>query len=151
MQQAACVLVVDDEPRILKLVGHNLQNAGYRVVTATNGRNALDMAQQHAPDLIVLDLMLPRIDGWRFLSIVSESPELSTIPVVVCSGAVDRVHPPGVPPDHVLEKPVEMEKLLAYVVRYCGPGTAFAPPAAIKRPKRRAAERRRKREGPATP
>jgi CheY-like chemotaxis protein len=145
------ILVVEDDTDTREALCESLIDAGYLPLAVSDGVEALEhLRSGHRPALIVLDLMLPRIDGWRFLSIIAESPELSTIPVVVCSGAVDRVHPPGVPPDHVLEKPVEMEKLLAYVVRYCGAGTSFATPV-VKRPRRRAAERRRKREGPAGP
>jgi CheY-like chemotaxis protein len=94
------------------------------------------------PNLIILDLMLPRIDGWRFLTIVADAPDLSAIPVVVCTGASD-AHPPGVPRDHVLTKPIKMDLLMNFVARYCGPGMAFSPPPTGTRPKRSTAKRRR--------
>jgi len=57
------VLVVDDEEDILELIEHNLKNEGYEVQSVTTGENALRTASENTPDLIVLDLMLPGVDG----------------------------------------------------------------------------------------
>ena len=57
------VLIVDDDPDIQKLVSYNLGQAGFEVTTAGTGRNALEAVQKHPPDLIILDLMLPDVDG----------------------------------------------------------------------------------------
>ena len=61
------ILVVDDEPRLVNLVRGYLEQDGYEVVTAGNGRDALFAARDHRPDLIVLDLMMPEMDGWEFM------------------------------------------------------------------------------------
>src|SRR5207248_4005934 len=62
MKQAT-ILVVDDEPRIVRLVRSNLEPAGYKVLTAADGEQGLRMAEMHDPDLIVLDIMMPGMDG----------------------------------------------------------------------------------------
>ncbi len=59
----ACILVVDDEPAVRGLLEYNLRKAHYRVLTASDGREALRLAREADPDLILLDLMLPEIDG----------------------------------------------------------------------------------------
>ena len=77
------VLIVDDDPDIQRLVSYNLTQAGFEVATAETGRNALESVQEHPPDLIILDLMLPDVDGMEVCRILrkrepsrhSSSPE----------------------------------------------------------------------------
>jgi CheY-like chemotaxis protein len=116
------ILVVEDDEDSRSAICDVLIDAGYLPFAVGDGVEALEHLRTGArPNLIVLDLMLPRIDGWRFLSILSKEHELSAIPVVVCSGAVDP-HPPGVPRDHVLTKPIKLDALMEFVTRYCGAG-----------------------------
>ena len=77
------ILVVDDEPDIVELVAFNLEAAGYRVITATNGLEALNRARAILPDLIVLDLMLPELDGLSVCEILSRLPSTAPIPVII--------------------------------------------------------------------
>ena len=77
------ILVVDDEPDIVELVAFNLEAAGYRVITATNGMEALNRARAILPDLIVLDLMLPELDGLSVCEILSRLPSTAPIPVII--------------------------------------------------------------------
>jgi CheY-like chemotaxis protein len=117
----AHILVVEDDPDTRDSLCEALIDAGYLPFAVGDGVEALEHLRTGArPTLIILDLMLPRIDGWRFLSIVAEAPELSSIPVVVCSGALEGARPPGVPRDHILPKPVDLDHLMAFVARYCG-------------------------------
>ena len=137
------ILVVEDDEDSRTALCDTLIDAGYLPFAVADGVEALEHLRTGArPSLIILDLMLPRIDGWRFLSIIAGAPELSGIPVVVCSGAVD-AHPPGVPRDHVLAKPLKLDALMDFVGRYCGPGGAtWSPPP---RPRRSPTKRRRPR------
>lgn len=57
------ILLVDDEPDILEFIGYNLKKEGYEVITSSNGREAIELAKQHNPDLIILDVMMPEMDG----------------------------------------------------------------------------------------
>lgn len=79
----ARVLVVDDEPDVLLLCRLNLEQRGHQVLEAPNGDEALDLAQQEAPDLVVLDLMLPGIDGYQVLQALRADEGTSGIPVLV--------------------------------------------------------------------
>jgi len=78
-----CILVVDDEEDILELVRFNLSREGYAVLTAPTGEKAVDMARERRPDLIVLDLMLPGIDGLEAARILKTHAETRSIPIVM--------------------------------------------------------------------
>lgn len=70
------ILLVDDEPDILEIVGYNLTQAGYQVFTATNGKEAIKQAQKINPQLIILDVMMPEMDGMEACEKIREIPEL---------------------------------------------------------------------------
>lgn len=77
------ILAVDDEKHIVRLVQINLLKAGYEVVTANNGREALDAVEEHKPDLIVMDVMMPEMDGFAALQKLKENPATESIPVIM--------------------------------------------------------------------
>lgn len=81
----AHVLVVDDEPEIAELERYHLARAGHRVSVAANGWEALAVAREGRPDLILLDLMLPDLDGFGVCEILRREPATATIPVVIVS------------------------------------------------------------------
>ncbi|RXG22017.1 MULTISPECIES: response regulator transcription factor [Leeuwenhoekiella] len=69
------ILLVDDEPDILEIVGYNLSNEGYQVVTAENGKEGVKMAKKHNPHLIILDVMMPEMDGIEACEQIRKLPE----------------------------------------------------------------------------
>lgn len=77
------ILVVDDEPDIVELIAYNLEAEGYAVITATSGMEALNRARAILPDLIVLDLMLPELDGISVCEILRKLPSTAPIPVII--------------------------------------------------------------------
>src|SRR5271165_951188 len=77
------ILVVDDEPDMVELVSFNLRAEGYDVVTASNGMEALNQARSVLPDLIVLDLMMPELDGLSVCEILRRLPSTAPIPVIM--------------------------------------------------------------------
>lgn len=79
----AQILVVDDEPDILSVLVYHLSREGYRVTTAVNGQGALTTAQAEQPDLIILDLMLPGIDGYEVLQRLRRGERTSSTPVIL--------------------------------------------------------------------
>ncbi len=83
MQALAHVLVVDDEPDIRLLLRHSLTAAGYQVRTAADGDEALAALAEHRVDLVLLDVMMPRLDGWEVLRRLQEDPSLAQVPVVL--------------------------------------------------------------------
>jgi two-component system alkaline phosphatase synthesis response regulator PhoP len=80
---SALILSVDDEPDVTDLVRFHLTKAGHNVLTASSGREAIDIIQRQRPDLILLDLMLPDIDGFGVCEILRRRPGTATIPVVI--------------------------------------------------------------------
>ncbi len=83
------ILIVDDEEDILELVKFNLTKEGYKTMLATTGEQALDIARNKQIDLIILDLMLPGIDGLEVTKIIRNDPELQTIPIVMLTAKGD--------------------------------------------------------------
>ncbi|HEY7448646.1 MAG TPA: response regulator, partial [Vicinamibacterales bacterium] len=76
------ILIIEDERDILQLVKLYLEKEGYRTITATTGNEGLDSAKQHKPDLIVLDLMLPEIDGLEVCKRLRSAPETAMLPII---------------------------------------------------------------------
>jgi two-component system alkaline phosphatase synthesis response regulator PhoP len=81
------ILVVEDEPHISQLITYNLTEAGYSVVPAFNGSEALTQIEEFAPHLITLDLLLPLRSGWEILDFIRRHPrkQIATLPVIVLS------------------------------------------------------------------
>jgi two-component system alkaline phosphatase synthesis response regulator PhoP len=89
------VLVVDDEADIVELLSYNLHLDGFEVVCAANGMEALNKARQHLPELIILDLMLPDMDGFSICEILRCQPSTADIPVIfltAMAGEIPRLH-----------------------------------------------------------
>ncbi len=82
---AARILVVDDEPEIAELMRYHLARAGHDVVTAGNGWDALAAIRDARPDLLLLDLMLPDLDGFGVCEILRRDPATATLPIVIVS------------------------------------------------------------------
>ena len=109
------ILVVDDEPRLVNLVRGYLQQEGYQVVTASNGREALFVARDHQPDLIVLDLMMPELDGWEFLRLHRQERNTPIIMLTARIEDVDKVAGLEMGADDYITKPFSPRELVARV------------------------------------
>lgn len=83
------ILVVDDEPHIVKLLKINLEQAGYLVVTAADGIEALEQVKLEKPDLITLDIRMPGKDGWQVINEIKQDPKTRDIPIFVISQCSD--------------------------------------------------------------
>ena len=79
------VLIADDDPVILRLIQVNLELEGYDVITANNGQEAVDKATAEHPDLVILDIMMPRLDGYQACEKLKASDETKDIPVIFLS------------------------------------------------------------------
>ncbi|HEY7066743.1 MAG TPA: response regulator transcription factor [Chloroflexota bacterium] len=111
----ARILIVDDEPNLRHTVGYNLQREGHEVVQAADGEAGLDAAENQPPDLVVLDLMLPGIDG---LEVCRRLRQRSAVPILMLTARdteIDRVVGLEVGADDYLPKPFSMRELLARV------------------------------------
>ncbi len=112
------MLVVDDERDIREAVAEVLKDEGYEVLDAHDGAEALEQLRAHHPSVILLDLMMPGMNGWEFCAARAREPEISSIPVIVIS-ALGRVS--GIPAAAFLHKPFELEALVS-TVRRCASG-----------------------------
>jgi len=77
------ILVVDDEPDIVTVIGKSLKDNGYEVIAAYNGQEALEKAKTEKPDLILLDLMLPIMDGYKVCGLLKNDTRYSKIPIIL--------------------------------------------------------------------
>jgi DNA-binding response OmpR family regulator len=109
------ILIVDDEPRYLRLLEANLRTEGYEVVTAQDGVQALDVFSAHPIDLVLLDVMMPRLDGF---GVCQRLREFSNVPIVILTARgeeQDRVRGLDLGADDYLVKPFSATELLARV------------------------------------
>jgi two-component system alkaline phosphatase synthesis response regulator PhoP len=120
------ILVVDDDRDDLKMMSMILEPEGYEVVTAENGVEALEKVESEDPDLILLDVMMPELDGFAACDKLKSSPASRGIPVVLLTGVAKQITKTRYPIDGVLraqaeeylEKPVEPEQLLKVVATF---------------------------------
>ncbi|MSR82988.1 MAG: response regulator transcription factor [Candidatus Latescibacteria bacterium] len=85
------ILIVEDEPDILELLCYNLRQAGFEITTAEDGEVALRLAEQHPPDLVVLDLMLPGMDGLELCRLLKQREALRRVPVLMLTAKTEEV------------------------------------------------------------
>ena len=81
----ANILIADDEPNQLELMSFNLSNAGYSIIKATNGKEAIELIENHSPDLIILDWMMPKMSGIDVCQTLRSRPETKQIPIIILS------------------------------------------------------------------
>jgi DNA-binding response OmpR family regulator len=121
----AKVLVVDDEFEILDFLREDLERHGYEVLTASDGATALETARREAPQLILLDLMLPTLDGYRFLKLLKSDERYRKIPILVITAradAQDLTLAMECGAAGCLVKPVKFEALLSRIRAIAGNG-----------------------------
>ena len=116
------ILVVDDDLAIRTMLETVLEDEGYQVVLAGNGQEALEQVRRQRPALVLLDLMMPIMNGWEFLETVKTTPELKNLPILLLSASreVAATAQQGVVKGY-LPKPFELDKLLFYVERFTQP------------------------------
>ncbi|MGZ3426807.1 MAG: response regulator [Polyangia bacterium] len=114
MPSAPRVLIVDDDPWILRMVSTLLEKRGYAIATACDGEEGLMRADQLKPDLIITDVMMPKLDGWSLVRALRSRPELTLVPVIFLTalgGEEDRIKGFRLGADDYLPKPFRFEEL----------------------------------------
>ena len=119
------ILVVDDEPEAVELVEFNLKQAGYAVTTAADGAEALKKARSQTPDLVVLDVMLPEMDGFEICKTLRLDPATARVPIIMLTAKaaeIDRVLGLELGADDYLTKPFSPRELLLRIKKILSRG-----------------------------
>lgn len=119
------ILLVDDDPDILKVIALRVRKAGYEIITAEDGQKALDLMQTQKPDLVLLDLWLPIVDGDEVCKRIKADDRFKNIPVILLTATspskiVDKTK--KLKADDCITKPFEPEELLKKVKKFIGQG-----------------------------
>jgi two-component system alkaline phosphatase synthesis response regulator PhoP len=112
------ILIVDDEKNIVEAIRYNLEKAGYRILTAADGKRAVELAQREVPDLITLDVMLPELDGWAVCRQLRQDARTRAIPVImltVKSDEADTIVGLEMGADDYITKPFSPKELVARI------------------------------------
>jgi Response regulators consisting of a CheY-like receiver domain and a winged-helix DNA-binding domain len=109
------ILVVDDEPKIVRLARDYLEKNGFRVTTAADGQSALTIARREKPDLVILDLMLPHMDGREVCRILRRESDVPIIMLTALSEEIDQVTGLEIGADDYITKPFSVRALVARV------------------------------------
>lgn len=124
------LLIVEDDPDILKLLDTTLTFRGYRVVTARNGREGLDAVHRERPEMVIADIMMPKLDGFGLVHRLRIDPETRNIPVIFITATYvtpeDREFALSIGATRFIQKPVDLDEFLATIVELLKMG---APPA----------------------
>jgi DNA-binding response OmpR family regulator len=116
------ILIVDDEMHLARILQFTLEHEGYDVVAAYDGKEALDYLEREVPDLVILDLMLPVVDGYKICNIIKSEEKFGGVPVIILSARdfdrQDLDEPLNA--DILMEKPFNTENLLDEISRLLG-------------------------------
>ncbi len=113
MRKHMCIMVVDDEQAILRLLSRTLELEGYGVVVADNGWTALELLEEHCPDLVILDIMMPGLDGFQVLDLMRQR---SNVPIIMLTGRCEVTtlrDALALGADDYVKKPFSTQELLA--------------------------------------
>jgi len=114
----AKILIVEDSPTILAIIKETLEASGYSVITAVDGIEGLGLAQKESPDLVILDLMLPKMDGYKVCALLKKDAKHARIPIIMFtarSQESDKKMGQDLGANAYLTKPFEPELLLSKV------------------------------------
>jgi DNA-binding response OmpR family regulator len=134
-QPRRTVLVVDDDEDIRGVVAEIMDAEGFHVLQAANGAEALSTARRTPPDLIILDLMMPVMDGWEFSRRQRLDRRIARVPVLAVSAGIESLEAHPIDVDRFLRKPMQLDRLLATVRDLLGAAagprcTRASPPCA---------------------
>lgn len=115
---AGTLLVIDDDPNARELINRFMLKEGYNVYTAEDGETGLKMARELRPDVITLDVMMPRMDGWSVLNALKSDPQLASIPVIMLTMVSDQNLGYALGAADYVTKPIDRDRLVKILKRY---------------------------------
>jgi len=117
------ILVIDDETELLKALTIRLKTSGYEVITAQDGQEGLEKAKSSNPDLIVLDILMPKMDGYEVCRLLKFDEKYKSIPVIMLTAKaqdIDKAMGKKVGADDYITKPFETQDLVDKIKKYIG-------------------------------
>jgi len=114
------LLIADDDPELMGILLKRLQNLDGEIITATNGDKALTMIREHKPDIVILDVMMPRKNGWEVLKELRQDPEIAKTGVIMLTGigsSLNQMTSPLYGADEYLDKPFNFSELIFKIKR----------------------------------
>lgn len=117
------VLIIDDEPNVRKVLSILFRSNGYEVVAADDGDVGLETAKKEKPDVIILDVVMPTLDGYSTCMLLKEDPEVQSIPVIMLTARdtnKSKYASESFGAQYYLSKPYESEELLGLVAKFVG-------------------------------
>jgi CheY-like chemotaxis protein len=125
--------VVEDVPNILELLDITLRFKGYKVMTSTNGQEALERIEEQAPALIITDILMPKMDGYAFVHRLRTNPKTASIPVIFLTATYvtpeDKAFGLSLGASRFIEKPIDTDDFLLTVAELLAEGPSPTPPA----------------------
>ena len=118
----ATILIVDDDDSIRSLLQQELGDAGYLIEEAKNGKEALASIRNHRPDLIILDIMMPEMNGFDVAAILKNDPQTMDIPIIVLSIVQDKARGYRIGVDRYLTKPIDTSTIVYGSRQFTGAG-----------------------------
>lgn len=118
---AQTILLVEDYPHVVEVLQTRLENAGYRVLAAYDGQEGLKMARQHNPDLIILDIMLPKLNGYKVCRLLKFDAKFRHIPIIMLTSRTrerDEATGRATGADEYITKPYDAKQLLQIIQKY---------------------------------
>ncbi|MFH1836905.1 MAG: response regulator [Candidatus Omnitrophota bacterium] len=113
------ILIIDDEPHIIKMVRSRLEANGYAVITALDGKEGLEKVEKENPDLIIVDVLMPKMDGYTFVrNLKKKRADIPIIILTATQGMTDLFEEEGITDQ--IHKPFETEELLGKIQKYLG-------------------------------
>lgn len=123
MTKAASILVVDDDPEIVAMLGTRLGKRGYKVSTAADGHQALELAKRERPDVVLLDVMMPGKSGWEVARALKQDPDTQGVKIVMVSAIGEKTNEITAPiygADAHVDKPFEFDHLERVISQLLG-------------------------------
>ena len=114
------ILIVDDNRFILQALAEHLESQGYETMVASNGQEALDLVKVEAPDLIIMDLVMPEMDGIEATRRLRQEPKFKKIPIVAFTSQSNKGHVSDIFTDYLI-KPFGFDKVIELLQRLLGP------------------------------
>jgi len=111
------ILIVDDEATTRQLLRDVLENEGYTMLEAGNGQEAIDILKKHKTDLIILDIMMPQMNGWDTAAVISTDPKLKIIPFIFLTAKSDKTSKQlgKISTKYYIEKPFEIQNIIEVI------------------------------------